>query len=97
MLRNMVTDLLRHEQVITTEAKAKETRNMAERVITLGKHGTLHGRRAALRVVSDKDVVQKLFDDLGPRYAERPGGYTRIVKIGPRRGDSASMVQIELV
>ncbi len=97
MLRNLVTDLLRHEQVITTAAKAKEARNMAERVITLGKHGSLQGRRAALRVVSDKDVVQKLFDDLAPRYAERPGGYTRIVKIGPRRGDSASMVQIELV
>jgi large subunit ribosomal protein L17 len=97
MLRNLVTDLLRYEQVITTEAKAKEARSIAERIITLGKQGSLQGRRQALRVVSDKDVVQKLFDELGSRYADRPGGYTRLVKIGPRRGDGAPMVQIELV
>jgi large subunit ribosomal protein L17 len=97
MLRNLVTDLLKHEQVITTEAKAKEARSIAERVITAGKKGTVAGRRNALRVVSDKDVMKKVFDDIGPRYAERPGGYTRIVKIGPRRGDGAEMVQIELV
>ncbi|MFQ5879404.1 MAG: 50S ribosomal protein L17 [Dehalococcoidia bacterium] len=97
MLRNLVTDLLRNEQVITTEAKAKEARSMAEKVITWGKGGTLHGRRQVLRLIWQKAVVRKLFDELGPRYADRPGGYTRIVKLAPRRGDGAPMVQIELV
>jgi large subunit ribosomal protein L17 len=97
MFRNQVSDLLRHGKLVTTEAKAKEVRSIAEKVITLGRHGTLHARRRALRIVSDKDVVKKLFDDLGPRYASRPGGYTRIIKLGPRQGDGASMARLELV
>ncbi len=97
MFRNQVTDLLRHEKIVTTEAKAKEVRIIAEKVITLGRDGTLHARRQALRIVSDKDVVKKIFDDLGPRYASRPGGYTRIIKLGPRQGDAARMAQLELV
>ena len=97
MFRNQVTDLLRHEKIVTTEAKAKEVRGIAEKVITLGKDGSLHARRRALRIVTDKDVVTKIFDDLGPRFASRPGGYTRIVKLGPRLGDGAHMAQLELV
>src|SRR3972149_6306711 len=97
LFRNQVTDLLRHEKIVTTEAKAKEVRSIAEKVITLGKDGTLHARRRALRIVTDKDVVTKIFDDLGPRFASRPGGYTRIVKLGPRLGDGAHMAQLELV
>jgi len=97
MFRNQVSDLLRHGKIVTTEAKAKEVRSIAEKVITLGRHGTVHARRRALRIVSDKDVVKKLFDDLGPRYASRPGGYTRMIKLGPRQGDGASMAQLELV
>ncbi len=97
MFRNQVTDLLRHGKIVTTEAKAKEVRSIAEKVITLGRHGTLHARRRALRIVSDKDVVKKIFDDLGPRYASRPGGYIRIIKLGPRHGDGARMAQLELV
>lgn len=97
MFRNQVTDLLRREKLVTTEAKAKEVRSIAEKVITLGKNGSLHARRRALRLVSDKDVIKKLFDDLGPRYASRPGGYTRLLKLGPRQGDGARMAQLELV
>ncbi len=97
MFRNQVTDLLRHGKIVTTEAKAKEVRSVAEKVITLGRHGTLHARRQALRIVSDKDVLKKIFDDLGPLYAGRPGGYTRIIKLGPRQGDGARMAQLELV
>jgi len=97
MFRNQVTDLLRHEKIVTTEAKARELRSIAEKVITLGKHGTLHARRRALRIVSDKDVLKKIFDELGPRYSSRPGGYTRIVKLGSRHGDGARMAQLELV
>jgi len=97
LFRNLVTDLLRHEKIITTEAKAKEVRGLAERIITLGKHGDLASRRRALRFVYDKKVVEKVFDELGPRYADRPGGYSRIVKIGPRVGDGAAMAQIELI
>lgn len=97
MFRNLVTDLLKHERLITTEAKAKEVRGMAERVITLGKRGDLNARRQAMRVVYDKATVKKLFDELGPRYAARPGGYSRIVKLGPRRGDGARMAQLELI
>ena len=97
MYRNLVTDLLRHEKIVTTEAKAKEVRGMAERMITLGKNGSLHARRQALAFVTDKDVVAKLFDELAPRYAERVGGYTRITKLGPRLGDAAPMAQLELV
>lgn len=97
LFRNLVTDLLRHEKIITTEAKAKEVRGVAEKVITLGKRGDLNSRRRALGFVYDKKVVEKLFDELGPRYQDRPGGYTRIVKLGPRRGDGARMAQLELV
>jgi large subunit ribosomal protein L17 len=97
MYRNLVTDLLKHERLITTEAKAKEVRGMAERVITLGKRGDLNSRRQALRFVYDKKIVGKVFDELGPRYAERPGGYSRIIKLGARRGDGARMAQLELI
>jgi len=97
MYRNLVTDLLRYEKLVTTEAKAKEVRGMAERIITLGKDGDLHARRRALAFVTDKKVVKKLFDELAPRYADRPGGYTRIVKLGPRLGDGAAMARLELV
>src|SRR3990172_10485066 len=97
LFRNQVTDLLRHEKIITTEAKAKEVRGLAERIITMGKHGDLASRRQALRFVYDKKVVVKVFDELGPRYEGRPGGYSRIVKLGPRQGDGARMAQLELV
>jgi len=97
LFRNLVTDLLRYEKIITTEAKAKEVRGMAERVITLGKRGDLHARRQALSFVYDKKVVVKVFDELAPRYEGRPGGYSRIVKLGPRQGDGARMAQLELV
>jgi large subunit ribosomal protein L17 len=97
LFRGLVTDLLRYEKVRTTEAKAKEVRGIAEKVITLGKDGTLHARRQALRVVNDTDVVKKVFDDIAPRYATRPGGYTRIVKLGRRVGDGAEVAQLELV
>jgi large subunit ribosomal protein L17 len=97
MFRNLVTDLLRHEKIITTEAKAKEVRGLAERVITLGKRGDLHARRQALSYVYDKKIVTKVFDTLAPRYATRPGGYTRIVKLGARQGDGARMAQLEML
>jgi large subunit ribosomal protein L17 len=97
LFRNLVTDLLKHEKIITTEAKAKEVRGFAERIITMGKRGDLHARRRALGYVYDKKVVEKVFDDLAPRYATRPGGYSRIVKLGPRLGDGARMAQLELV
>ncbi len=97
LFRNLVTDLLKHERIITTEAKAKEVRGLAERVITLGKRGDLTARRRALGYVYDKAIVRKVFDELGPRYADRPGGYSRIVKLGARRGDGAKMAQLELI
>ncbi len=97
MLRNMVTDLLRHEKIRTTEAKAKVLRPLAERMITLGKRESLHARRYAARIIRDKTVLSKLFDDLAPRYAERLGGYTRIIKLSSRPGDRADMAVIELV
>ena len=97
LLRGLTVDLIRHERITTTLAKAKETRVMAEKLITHGKKGTLHNRRIALSQVPNKDAVEKVFDDLGPRYAERPGGYTRIIKLRPRQGDGASMAVIELV
>jgi len=97
LFRNLVTDLLRHEKIITTEAKAREVKGLAERVITLGKRGDLHSRRQALRFVYDRKVVAKVFDDLGPRYAGRPGGYSRMVKLGNRQGDGAHMAQLELI
>jgi large subunit ribosomal protein L17 len=97
MLRNMATSLFRHERIETTTAKAKELRPFAERIITLAKRGDLHARRLALRKIQDREVVGKLFDELGPRFAERPGGYTRILKLGARRGDASEMALIELV
>jgi large subunit ribosomal protein L17 len=97
LFRGLVTDLLKHEQIKTTEAKAKAIRGLAEKMITLGKSGTLASRRRVLSYVYDKDVAKKVFDDLGPRYADRAGGYTRLVKLGPRLGDNAPMVQLELV
>ena len=93
----MVTDLIRNESIRTTEAKAREVRPMAEKVITYGKKGTLHDRRKALALLTDESVVRKLFDDVAPRFENRPGGYTRIVKLGPRSGDAAPMAIIELV
>ena len=97
MLRNMVTDLLDHEQMITTVAKAKELRPYAEKMITLGKRETLHARRLALAVIRRKKVVAKLFDTLAARYSKRPGGYTRIIRLGNRKGDAAPLALIELV
>ncbi len=97
LLRGLTSDLIQHERITTTLAKAKETRVMAEKLITHGKKGSLHNRRVALSQVPNKKAVAKVFDELGPRYAERPGGYTRIIKLGPRQGDGASMAVIELV
>jgi len=97
LYRNQTTDLLRHEKLETTEAKAKEVRGFAERMITLGKKGELHHRRQALAFMTDKKVVKKLFDELAPRYTERQGGYTRITRLRLRKGDGALMVKLELV
>jgi large subunit ribosomal protein L17 len=97
MFRNLVTEILDHEKIKTTEPKAKAVRGMAERMITLAKANNLNARRQALAVILDKRVTDKLFAELGPHYADRRGGYTRIVKLGNRIGDGASMVQIELV
>lgn len=97
MLRNLATSLLRSERVETTEPRAKELRKVAERMITLAKENTLASRRRALSYLYDEDVVKKLFDEIGPRFAERQGGYTRIIKKGPRRGDGAPIAIIELV
>ena len=95
-MRNMATSLFRHERIETTTAKAKELRPFAERLITLAKRGDLHARRLAGRLIADRQVLGKLFDDIGPRFTERPGGYTRILKLGTRRGDAAEMALIEL-
>ncbi|MDR2088201.1 MAG: 50S ribosomal protein L17 [Clostridiales Family XIII bacterium] len=97
MLRNLVTDLLREGRISTTECRAKEAGRAAEKMITLGKRGDLHARRQALAYIYDESVVKKLFDDIAPKYAERHGGYTRVLKLGPRRGDSAEVVFLELV
>ena len=97
LLRNMVTSLFQHGRISTTEAKAKEIRCMADKMITLGKKNTLASRREALAYITKEDVVKKLFDEIAPKYAERNGGYTRIVRIGVRRGDNAEMAIIELV
>jgi len=97
LLRNQSTDLLRYEKVKTTEAKAKELRGEVEHLITLAKTGTLHARRQAYAYVYDPKVVDKLFHELAPRFMERTGGYTRITRLGLRRGDAAMLVQIELV
>jgi len=97
LYRGLVRDLLIHERIQTTEAKAKEIRGMVDRVITYGKKGTLHHRRLALAYLPDKDVVAKVFSDLSLRYADRPGGYTRVLKLAPRAGDGAHMALMELV
>jgi large subunit ribosomal protein L17 len=97
LYRNLVTDLLGYEKITTTEAKAKEVRGLADKMITLGKKGGLHARRRALAFVLDEKTVEKVFSDLAPRYVERSGGYTRLVKLGPRLGDGAPMVRLELV
>jgi large subunit ribosomal protein L17 len=97
MFRNLVTEILDHEKIQTTEPKAKAVQGMAEKMITLAKTNNLHARRQAMAFIVEKRVTDKLFAELGPRYAERHGGYTRIVKLGMRMGDGASMVQIELV
>ena len=97
MLRNMTTDLLRNESMKTTDSKAKEVRKMAEKVITLCKKGTLHHRRQSSALLTDEDVVKKVFEELGDRYQDRNGGYTRITKLGPRKGDASEMAVLELV
>jgi large subunit ribosomal protein L17 len=97
MLRNLVTDLLREGRISTTLHRAKETRRIAEKMITLAKRGDLHARRQVLAYVYDEDVVTKLFEEIAPKYEERNGGYTRIMKLGPRRGDCAEVVFLELV
>lgn len=97
LYRNLVTDILGYESITTTEAKAKEVRSIAEKMITLGKKGSLHHRRQALAYIYSGEVVEKLFDELAKRYADRNGGYTRILKIGPRQGDAAPMVKLELI
>ncbi len=97
LFRNLVTSLLEHERIETTEAKAKELRGITDRLISLGKEGTLHARRGALRVLRTKQTVQKLFDDVAKRFPARHGGYTRIIKTRQRPGDAAKLVAIELV
>ncbi len=97
MFRNMVTSLLNHERIYTTVPKAKEMRRWAEWMITLGKHGGLHCRRQALSVIREKNVVYKVFEELAKRYENRAGGYTRIVKVGFRRGDASPMCMLELI
>jgi large subunit ribosomal protein L17 len=97
ILSNLATSLFEHGRITTTEAKARVLRPYAERLITKAKKGDLHNRRQVLRVIRDKGVVHALFEDIAPRYAERPGGYTRITKLGPRKGDNAPMAVIELV
>ena len=97
VLRNMTTDLLKHGKITTTETRAKEVKRMADKMITLGKRGDLHARRQALAYMMDETVVKNLFDEIAPKYAERNGGYSRIIKTMPRRGDAAPMAIIELV
>ncbi len=97
LYRNQVTSLLAHEKITTTEAKAREVRILAEKMITLGKDSSLASRREALAFITDTRVVDKLFAEIAPGYADRSGGYTRLLKLGPRPGDNAPMVQIELV
>ena len=97
MLRNLVTSFLKHGKISTTDTRAKETRNIAEKMITLAKRGDLHARRQVLAFVTEETVVTDLFEKIAPKYADRNGGYTRIYKVGPRRGDAAEMVILELV
>jgi len=97
MLRNLVTSLFKYGRIETTVTRAKETRRMAEKMITLAKRGDLHARRQVLAYVLDETVVKNLFDEIAPRYKDRNGGYTKILRVGPRRGDAAEMAIIELV
>ncbi len=97
MMRNIVTSLLEHERIVTTVPKAKEARRMADKMITLGKRGNLHARRQALAYIQSDEIVAKLFDELSSQYAERQGGYTRIIRTGNRYGDAAPMAILELV
>ena len=97
MLRNLVTSFLKTGKIETTVTRAKETQSMAAKMITLGKRGDLHARRQVLAFVTEEDVVTNLFENIAPKYAERNGGYTRIYKVGPRRGDGAEVVILELV
>ena len=97
LLRNLVTSFLEKERIRTTLAKAKAARPLAEKMITLAKKNTLHARRQTLKFIYKEPVVNKLFEELGPRFSERPGGYTRVVKVGPRAGDGAEMAILELI
>mgnify|MGYP000424450799 FL=1 len=96
LFKSLVTQVLQHERIETTEAKAKAVRSDVEKIITLAKRGDVHARRLVLKTVADKKVVEKLFDKIGPRFADRNGGYTRIIRLGPRHGDAAEMVLLEL-
>ena len=97
MLRNLVTSFLKHGRIETTDTRAKETRSLAEKMITLAKRGDLHARRQVLSFVTEEAVVSNLFENIAPKYSERNGGYTRMYKVGPRRGDGAEIVILELV
>ena len=97
MLRNLVTSLLKHGRIETTETRAKETKKLAEKMITLAKRGDLHARRQVLSFVTEKEVVKNVFEEIAPKYQDRTGGYTRMYKLGPRRGDAAPMVILELI
>jgi large subunit ribosomal protein L17 len=97
ILANLAASLIQEERITTTETRAKQLRPYVEKMVTKARRGDLHARRLVLRKIQDSEVVTKLFDDVGPRYADRPGGYTRIVKLGPRRGDGAEMCIIEFV
>jgi len=97
LLRNLVTSFMEKERIRTTLAKAKATRPLAEKMITLSRTNSLHARRRALRFIYKKDVVKKMFEEIGPRFSERPGGYTRIVKVGPRAGDGTEMAVLEMI
>jgi large subunit ribosomal protein L17 len=97
LLRNLVTSFLERERIRTTLAKAKVAKPLAEKMVTLGKRGTLHARRQALAYLTKPSVAKKLFDEIGPRFAERPGGYSRIVKLDTRAGDGSSMAMLELI
>lgn len=97
LFKGLVTQVIQHERIETTEAKAKAVRGDVEKIIGYAKRGDVHSRRLALETIQDKKVVEKLFDKIGPRYKERNGGYTRIIKLGPRKGDAAEMVLLELV
>jgi large subunit ribosomal protein L17 len=97
MMANLVASLIAAEGIVTTEAKAKALRPVAEKMITKAKKGGVHNQRQVVAFIGDKDMASKLFEEIGPRYADRPGGYTRILKLGPRQGDKAPMARIELV